>query len=153
MKYDLMKPCASCPFRRVGIEGAEKQPVRLLDDRIREIVATCQPSGATFQCHETVPGLGDAPRRAGHVPGADTDLEDLEDDDAAEVAANAPGAQHCAGALIFALKHRGPHQHARIMGRLGAWHPRKLEPHFGLVFDTLKEFLATSWSRKKGRVR
>ena len=136
MRYDLVRPCASCPFRREGIEGAEKQPVRLGTQRVREVAGTAGWQGAEFQCHET---WYNAP---------ELDQGDEEDDQAfARRCSSYKGAQHCAGALIFGLKNGGPHQMGRITGRLGMWDPDKLEAHSDLVFDDLDEFLATSLDR------
>lgn len=89
MNFDLKRPCASCPFLRVG-------GIRLTKGRIREIAATTTNPGATFACHKTT----------GAVDG---------DADLVVTAAS----QHCAGALVYADKQGTSSQMARIAERLG----------------------------------
>lgn len=73
------------------------------------------PQGGTFACHETT--------TAG---GARGDKE-----------------QHCAGALIFALKNETLPQYARIAERFGAFNGDELvaQPCAAEVFDTLGEMV------------
>lgn len=122
VKYEIVKPCHQCPFRRG--EGA----VRLRARRIAQVCDSTGHDGRTFACHKTVD-------------------YDREDDD--ETFPSTDGQQHCAGALIFGLKHDGPHQMGRIAGRLGMWDPRRLKPHFDEVFDDIDEMMATAVDRRR----
>lgn len=122
--FDLHRPCKTCPFRRDPI-------VRLEPGRIDEITGMLLSwNGGTFQCHHTIP-YGD--RRAGESEHAHM-----------QRSTTAPGAQHCAGALIFCLKHDHLPQYQRIAHRLGFL---KLEPFEtpearALVFDSVEEMHA-----------
>ena len=108
MKFDMVTPCPSCPFR---VDG--DKPIRLTEDRVIELTANMlDSSGGTFACHETV------------------DYSD--DDDGDDTGSNV---QHCAGALIFAEKNGTATQLMRIAERLHCYDAKKLAPHYDLVFD------------------
>lgn len=114
MKFDLKRPCKSCPFRtdippflsrRRGVEIANSIDGRKLQQ--------------TFPCHMTT--------------------VDDEDEDCGERHVT-PNSQHCAGAMIV-LEHEGaPNQMMRIAERLGLYDRSKLEMDQP-VFKTLKEFV------------
>lgn len=113
MKYEMVKPCANCPFRREGF-------IPLQAERVEEIAeGMLQTQGHTFACHKTTE--------------SDPDGND-------RVITNE--SQHCGGALIFAEKNGNATQMMRICERLGMYDARKLEPHHDLVFDDLDEMLA-----------
>lgn len=106
MKFDLRRPCKECPFRN-------DRPGYLTRERARQIAHALDPGrpdlGGSFTCHKTT------------VPADDED----EDGDMMD----GPNAQHCAGALIM-LEKSGRTDHnqiLRIMGRLGAYDPDKLD--------------------------
>lgn len=115
MSYDLTKPCANCPFLRMG-------GVRLTRGRTREIAQNMlSPNGNEFYCHQTL----------------DYENEDVDGDCAGEPTDKT---QHCAGALIFAEKNGTETQMMRICHRIGLYHPDDLQDS-DKVFDTLEEML------------
>lgn len=76
MKFDLVKACPGCPFRKSGDE-----PVRLRHGRVIEIHnAVAQWNGGEFPCHKTTEHGSDG--------------EHIRRDDE----------QHCAGAIAYAHK-------------------------------------------------
>lgn len=88
---------------------------RLRPERVREIAGNMlRPDGGPFLCHKTV---------------------DYSDDYGAATAAS----QHCAGALLFALKQDRETYTMRLARRLG-WDPAGLRGH-ERVFDSVDEML------------
>ncbi len=65
------------------------------------------------------------------------------------------GAQHCAGALIFALKHDTLPQLARICTRIGMLDPDKLmadKAVTDLVYDDVEEMLDDHQAQRKAAI-
>jgi hypothetical protein len=116
MDYDMKKPCENCPFRR----GTSMRLRRL---RVREIVSNMlHSSGGDFPCHKT--------------------FDHDENDECVEK----PGTKHCAGALIYAEKHKRATQAMRFAERFGAYDAAALmadKEAVDSVFDSLKEM--TDW--------
>lgn len=114
MDYDLTKPCADCPFRK-------GTPMSLHPDRVTEITDMMLDSqGGVFPCHKTV----------------DYDSEEAEEGEGWRT-----GKQHCAGALIFAEKHKNATQMMRIAERLGMYDAAKVLENSDLVFDSVEEMM------------
>jgi hypothetical protein len=115
MHFDLLRPCSSCPFLRIG-------GVRLTEARVEEIAGgMLSTQGATFACHKTT------------TPSSDG-MDMLETKDS----------RHCAGALIFAEKNENATQMMRIAERLGMYNPRKMMADQAVVdsvFDELDEMV------------
>ena len=97
MNFDLVRPCAKCPFRTNCLEGW------LGEERAEEIISGITDQQATFTCHETTK--------------FDEDEEEVRHD----------GEQHCAGALILLEKLERPGQLMRIAERLGYYDRTKLD--------------------------
>lgn len=92
--------------------------VRLTRDRVREIAGNALSwDGRSFSCHATVNYDGERPRQH--------------------------NAAHCAGSLIFSLKHGVETQMMRIAERLQLFDARRLRGQ-SRVFDSLDEMLATA---------
>lgn len=114
MQWTMKTPCEGCPFRKQG-------GIRLDPGRARAIAEMMiQPSGGTFPCHETT-----------HFD---------------EEGEHAPREQevHCAGALIFAEKHKNATQMMRIAERIRMYDARSLmteNPAVGEVFDSVGEMV------------
>lgn len=115
----MTKPCASCPFLKVG-------GVRLRKERAEEIaVGLLDSQGIVFPCHKTV------------------DYSEYENSDSSDYSPQ-DGHIHCAGALIFAEKNGNATQMMRIMERLGQYDPEKLMADSEVVasvFDDLDDML------------
>ncbi len=130
MDFDMLKPCAQCPFRR-GNEHI------VTAGRAAEIGGMMlQPAGGVFPCHKTLDYSG-----AGEG--------EFDESEAAETEKT----HHCAGALIFAEKHRNATQMMRIVERLGGYDAAKLMEDaatVGEVWDSLKEW-KTACSRVNGK--
>lgn len=111
MKYDMVRPCASCPFR------ADIRPY-LRRSRVKQILRDITQNQMTFACHKTL------------APGDDELAEmDVTDD-----------SQHCAGAMILLEKMEKPNQMMRIAERLGMYDVRRLDMD-ALVYETDKEMI------------
>lgn len=99
----------------------KESTMRLTRGRVKEITGAIMGwPGETFQCHNTV------------------DYEQ-------EHHGMEKGAQHCAGALIFALKNNHMGQLARIASRLRMFNPDELmadKTATNLVPDTMRQLLA-----------
>lgn len=91
MKYEMKTPCKHCPFRS-NIRGY------LTKERVIEIAHSVL-SGQSFPCHKTT--------------------EAIESDDGIEDMEATPDSQECAGASIFAQRHKTSSQMSRIAERLG----------------------------------
>lgn len=104
----------------------KKGGIRLTLPRVKEISSTMlSTQGATFACHKTT----------------------VERDDQLVEAASS---RHCAGALIFAEKHRNATQMMRIAERLGMYDARKLMARkdiCDLVFDSVQQMLRANGRR------
>jgi hypothetical protein len=95
--------------------------VRLLPARVREIAGTMlSPAGGPFFCHQTV-------------------------DYADDFGAITVESQHCAGALLFALRNGSETQIMRQARRLG-WDPAALRG-YERVFDGVDEMLQAAGAR------
>lgn len=119
MKYDLTKPCKTCPFLR------SKGAVRLTVERAQEIGGNAiNQQGTTFVCHNTA--------------GYDDESGDL---------LETKDSKHCAGALIFAEKQNCLTQTTRVAERLGMYDRDKLMANkkvVASVFDSLEEMIETN---------
>ncbi len=134
MKWDMKKPCATCPFLKVG-------GIRLMTERIEEIAGGMLDSrGHIFPCHVTV------------------DYGDREDSDDNSSYIPSAADKHCAGALIFAEKNGNTTQMMRISERIGFYDASKLmtdKEAVDSVFDTLDDMLESALERpvrKKAKV-
>ncbi len=131
MNYDMPSPCSTCPFRR----GTS---VQLTAGRVREITKMILNfQGGTFQCHNTID--------------YDKLREDQDEHGRTCSARDQKGAQHCAGALIFALKHNTLAQMPRIASRIGLFNPDKIMEDQAVVdqvYDNVQEMLADHKPRK-----
>lgn len=111
MKFDLIRPCKLCPFRRDCLRGW------LGEARAGEIAGSLGWDGGTFQCHETT----DWDEEMGE-PSRDENT------------------QHCAGALIVMERTETPSQMVRIAERLGLYDRRRLDME-APVFGSFEEFV------------
>ena len=98
MCFNLVRPCAHCPFRN-------DIPAYLTQDRVREIEESLDQG--TFSCHETT--------------------VDVEDDDGCSDRVSDENSQHCAGALILLTKMGQSSNMMRVGYRLGLYDPRALD--------------------------
>lgn len=117
MKFDLVRPCPKCPFRR------DCTPGWLGRARATEIADSLLASpGVTFACHETTHFTED---EAG---------EDVYDPNGSE--------QHCAGAMILVDREGVPNQMLQIAERLDLRNPETIsEASAALTFSTGREFV------------
>lgn len=113
MPYNLSKPCPECPFRTDCREGW------LGGLRATEIANSIR-NGSEFPCHKTT--------------------ESCEDAEAFGDRRITPNSQQCAGALIVQEHEHFPNQMTRIMERLGAYDPRKMDMQ-SPVFKTFGAFI------------
>jgi len=104
MNFDLIRPCANCPFRN-------DKPGYLRRERVEELEEGMERG--TFACHKTV----DYDR---------WDEESGEDGEPADYTHDGTE-QHCAGALILMEKEGRPSQLMRIGERIGFYNPEKLD--------------------------
>lgn len=130
--FDLIRPCAHCPFRR-DIPGF------LYGDRMQQIMNDLL-NGQSFHCHETV--------------------EDNEDDENGSDGPTVTSeSQHCAGASILLEKLDRPNQMMRICERLRMYDRTKLvmtSPVFDSVDEGVEHHRATQGdarSRKKPKAK
>ncbi|NIN68654.1 MAG: hypothetical protein GTO63_28895 [Anaerolineae bacterium] len=120
MKFDMLKPCDSCPFLK------SDAGCRLTQGRVREIAGMMLESqGSTFACHKTT--------------------FEAETEDGSYDMTSGPNSKHCAGALIFAEKcNPGGTQMMRIMERLRMYDAKKLmadKKVVDSVFDDMDQML------------
>lgn len=119
MRFNLYKPCDSCPFLK------SKEGCRLTVGRVKEIAGMMlQPQGSTFACHKTT-------------------FEVVDDEGESDMAAGAKS-KHCAGALIFAEKNNNATQIMRIMERIGEYKRDKFmsdKEVVDSVFDNLAQMI------------
>jgi hypothetical protein len=128
MKYDLTKPCKTCPFLKDA-------GIRLREVRIREIAkgVTTNP-GATFACHNTV----------------DYDAVREEEEEGVRGHISGENEKHCAGALLFAKKQGllGFPQMQRLAMRLRMFDPNDLtEEEQAKVWDDTSQWVAKGSSK------
>ncbi len=97
MKFNLVRPCADCPFRS-DIAGY------LRAERAEEIADIITDGDGSFSCHKT----------------------NLYDEGYGEMVETAKS-QHCAGALIFLEKQDNPNQLMRVAERIGVYDRHKLD--------------------------
>ncbi len=113
MRYDLKKPCKSCPFR------TDVEPF-LPVARVREIVRSITVQQQTFSCHNT-----------------------NEFDEEEGYAIETSDSRHCAGAMIFLMandqQNGGMNQMMRIAYRLNMFDPDALDLA-APVYDTLEDW-------------
>lgn len=123
MKYDLKKPCKTCPF-----VIAHEFPLRA--DRIEEI-RDCR---STFSCHNTV-----------DYDDIDGQEFDWEDEDGEEYGAyrDTSEEQHCLGFLIVAWSEWGGFDQLQAMAaRAGMFKPEELPtPEEAGVFETWQDMI------------
>lgn len=98
MKFDLIRPCADCPFR-------SDKKFYLAKGRAREIIDGITREQKTFSCHKTNTSCDDE----------DGMMRETEK------------SQHCAGALIMLERMNKPNQMMRIAERLGMYDRTKLD--------------------------
>ncbi len=125
MKFELIRPCNNCHFRR------SEERVNLRASRAEEIAACVIRTNQTFACHKT------------------TEWQDDGEGERVELSKS----QHCSGALIFAEKHADDpmtsNHMLQIAQRLGLYNPQRLDPAaFAEVFDSIEEMTETH--RKAG---
>lgn len=109
MKFDLTKACGDCPFRN------SDKAIRLHRLRARDIGQMMESrDGGTFACHKT-------------VKHSDADTED-------DFHIPSRNEQHCAGALVYAMKQDNFTQMMRIAERTG-WDPSKMEGFDEIIDD------------------
>lgn len=108
MNFDLKKPCSNCPFLKEG-------GIRLHPGRADDIAGMMLDwDGGTFACHKTA--------------------IDCEEDEEEGGRKDTRYTQHCAGALIYAIKNDNFTQMMRIAGRLG-WDPDAMIGHDDVIDD------------------
>lgn len=126
MRFDVLTPCAECPFRRSG-----RLAVRLSRSRILEITKDLlDPNGSTFSCHKEL--HGHTTDECEYQPST----RDI----------------HCAGALIFCERQRkGTAEQAenrmrQVARRLGLYDPGQFRSRKQrqLIFATVAEMLKTA---------
>lgn len=122
MKMDLVRACPDCPFRREG-------GIRVRRGRVDEIAGALLGGAGAFPCHRTIAS------------------SDADDDERIEISAKA---QHCAGALIFVVKHRRETIWMNVTRRLGVFDPARLEGA-DEIFGTVAEFRAAALGGGKHR--
>ena len=119
MRFNLYKPCDSCPFLK------SDKGCRLTVDRVKEIAGMMlQSQGSTFACHKTT--------------------FEVEDDEGESDMAAGAKSKHCAGALIFAEKNGNATQTMRIMERIGEYKRHKFMEDLDVVnsvFDSLDDMV------------
>lgn len=123
MKYDMVRPCAHCPFRN------DIRPFLTQASAAR--IARSLLSDKTFSCHETInyEAMDDDDEDCGwHVPG--------------------PNERHCAGAMIILERQDNPNQMMRIAERLGMYDRTKLDME-APVYRNFREFVDAQWDRSK----
>jgi len=107
MKFDLVTPCKTCPFRT-------DRTFPLTVARVREILSALFDRDQTFSCHGTVDYAAIEERG-----------EDMHDEGYRHI----PGAeeQHCAGAMVLLEKSGRANQMMRIAERLGFYDHKRLK--------------------------
>lgn len=133
MKFTMVIPCDTCPYRK-------GTTMTLHPGRVRELsLIMLDSQGATFSCHKSVdynrePDYDENDEPSRRIPG--------------------PEEVHCAGALAYALKHDTLPQMARIMERLRAFDGREILAKSGhLVWDNLQQWLRANAAKEKRRRR
>lgn len=114
MDYKMTQPCDNCPFRKGTC-------MRLKRGRVVEIGQVVLNGRGEFPCHKTV--------------------EHEDDGDGETVPVYDDKTQHCAGALIFALRQRQPSQMVRIAVRLGMLDEEKLMANQDMVFASFSAWM------------
>lgn len=128
MKFDLIRPCAKCPFR-------SDVPGFLHPERATEI-ADALLAGHVFSCHATV----------------DYDaMPEDEFDEEEEQTLRMPGKdeQHCAGAMIFLEAQNRPNQMMRIGERCRFYDRTKLDMD-APVFKDKRRWVAHMRKARRG---
>lgn len=116
MNFNMVRPCAHCPFRN-------DIPGYLHGARAREIAEAITERQMTFSCHETT---------------TPDEWEDNEEIPPPHVPG--PDEEHCAGAAILLERIERPNQWMRISERLGFYDRTKLDMA-APVFQTAEEFI------------
>jgi len=131
MKFDLVRPCAQCPFRR------DVAPF-LTVGRVVELEDALVRQQQTFACHKTV----------------DYDNESDEHDEDGEPIDFSDDEQHCAGAMILLEKLDKPNQMMRIAERIGRYDREKLDMNAPVysTFTEMKNATRKARRRKAGKV-
>lgn len=103
--YSLKKPCANCPFNKVGA-------IELMPGRVEGIIKDLLNGKATgFSCHKTVYKNRSCSKR------------------------EKENHKQCAGSLILLEKMGRQTQLMQVMERLGLYHPDDLKPYHDQVID------------------
>lgn len=122
MNFNLTRPCNNCPFLK-------ENGIRLMAARVRQIAGDAlHPTGRTFACHKTTIDNDDGDPSIGR------------------------SSSHCAGSLLFSIKHDHQTQLMQIAERLGLYKPEKLVGH-EKVFDNMEQMLKTALDRTSPRRR
>lgn len=114
MKYSMVRPCDTCPFRH-------DVPGFLRNERAEEIAGALFDLDECFPCHKTV------------------EFDERDDDNDAEGQSFTAG-QHCAGAMILLERYGRGNQLMRIAERLRLYDRRKLDMT-APVFQTREAFV------------
>ena len=110
-RFDLVRPCGDCPFRR-------DTPCHLGPDQAEALMEGMIYQGDGFMCHKTVP-YDDPETYTGGRP--------------------TPDGQHCAGAMIFLEKIQEPNQLMLLALVRGTFDPSRLDMTAPVV-DTQAQF-------------
>jgi hypothetical protein len=121
LQFNLVTPCAECPFRR-------DVPGYLSPARAQQIGDAIVSADESFACHKTI--------TVDHECQADEE----EWDENWRPILDDRKAQFCAGALILLEKLGRPNRLPRIAIHLGMWDPDKMR-HSELVFDSVEEMV------------
>ncbi len=117
MNFDLVRPCADCPFR-------SDRPGYLRADRVRGILGGGKGRhwwpAVSFPCHKTI----DYAETGTMIP---------------------PSAQQCAGLMIILHRENRPNDAMQIAQRLGLWNPAKLDMSAPVYASTDDAIKAQTW--------
>jgi hypothetical protein len=128
MKFDLLKPCADCPFRRDTQKGWLGKP------RAEEIADALLRDDKTFACHKTVHHHD----------------EEFDSVDADERRVEEENRQHCAGAIALVDAVGAPNAMLQIAERLGLRNPdRVTDEGRALSFDSESDFIAAHTNQRR----
>lgn len=120
MRFDLVRPCPNCPFRRDCLKEW------LGEARATEIADSVLDEDRTFACHETTQFSDDDGEYAPH-----------EDE------------QHCVGAIMLVEQTGAANAMIQIAERLGLLHFGRFAANIASqVFATREDFIAHHASRK-----
>jgi len=139
MRFDLVRPCANCPFR-------SDKPFFMKRERVLEILGDRHGKrwwpATSFVCHKTIDYGGsyeiaadDASITCKHCGRTSYNPGDIENrycghcnvfhDDEPYIG---PDAQQCAGVMAILHREGRPNDAMQIAQRFGLWDPSKLDP-------------------------